>query len=245
MEIFMHPNSFWQDQDFVVDNEWRANPDIVKIPIYETNYYEAYASKFLEVYFSCRATTEFKQSVQHEFDFYPIDGNYYRHLSTFMFGDTTVLTNPYQLRNTYQYFTFQDVTGNNINTYDHIFEIGGGAGDFAKFILRNGFKGEYSIIDIPSTFKVSKKNLKGYNVNFLNKLPAVIPKNSLLISTWGLSEIPLEERTVIQEDFKGGIIAYQQQIFGVDNAKYFKDWKGCRLNMPWVAWDGGSYFLSW
>ena len=92
---------------------------------------------------------------------------------------------------------------------------------------------------------VSKNNLKGYNVNFLNKLPAVIPKNSLLISTWALSEIPLEERTVIQEDFKGGIITYQQQIFGVDNAKYFKDWKGYRLNMPWVPWDGGSYFLSW
>ena len=145
------------------------------------------------------------------------------------------------------FYKYNFLTGKNILDYKHIVELGGGVGDFAKFVINLGYKGSYTIIDLPELFKVQKFNLNGYDVNYTSK-PVINNFDSedvLFISTWALSECPLGWRKEILDALKpkNWLITYQRNFEGVNNEVYFKNWAGKRLDIPYLWWDGGSEYI--
>mgnify|MGYP006095851485 CR=1 FL=1 len=236
----MEANTFWKDFSDVDVDHFRSDPRVRKIPLYETNVYKEYQDKFAETLGSSRNTCKWRASVT------PHNGS---HSSEESYNNTLVdvngfITTAYHIRSNYFYSLYEYTTGKPINSYDHIFEIGGGVGDFSKFVIDNGFKGTYTIIDLPEVMKVSKHNLQGYREEFITDTPGVIPPNSLLVSTWALSEIPIDNRNVHPCVFDGCLITFQREIFGADNGPYFEYWKGYRMPIPWIPWDGGTTFLA-
>jgi hypothetical protein len=107
-----------------------------------------------------------------------------------------------------------------------IVEIGAGYGDMCSLIHDLGFKGEYTIVDIPETQPIQEF--------YLGK-QGVTPKWSfeddnvthadLVIATWSLSETPLEYRAQLMpkiDQSKNWLIMAQSEVFGQKvNDEYF------------------------
>jgi len=157
-----------------------------------------------------------------------------------------LITTTYNLKSNHHIETYIQLTSKNILEYDRIVEFGGGAGDLSKLIFDMGYEGEYVMYDIPEVLRIQE-------LTFLpsNKKPTFtteIPKysnNTLFISTWGFSEIPITLRNkfidILQPE--NWLIVSQSNVFGVDNQLYFESWSGKRCEIPWVVWDGGSFYI--
>jgi len=234
----MTPDNFWRNFNVKDIVYFRENRLVRETPLFDIHTFPEYESIFIRTINSFRNTNIWNSSIC------PSDKGYIEKCYDII-NCGGKKTTPGIIRSNYEYFTYLDICNKSINKYEHIFEIGAGCGDFCKFILDNGFTGNYYIIDIPNVIKISSFFLNEYKVNFLNTLPSSIPKNSLLISTWGLSEIPIQNRNINQEKFSGGLIIYQDNIFQNNNTEYFSTWKGYRIPMDFLKWDGGSEFLIW
>jgi len=144
----------------------------------------------------------------------------------------------------HHYYTYNLNTKKDILDFDRIVELGGGCGDMAKFIRNMGFRGEYIIIDLPEILKIQDYNLHGYDVELTT---STIPykDSTLFISTWALSECPMDWRHKVISELnpQNYLITYQQNFEGISNEEYFKDWNGIRIDIPWIPWDGGSKYL--
>lgn len=142
-----------------------------------------------------------------------------------------------------------------LSSYDHIVEVGAGMGESAR-VLHDAFgfnDTRYTIVDLPPILQYSKKNLEGYPVEFTTNIRDVeIDSNTLVFSTWGLSEVPLDLRTEIMDHCKDGdlFVAFQSKIFDIDNRDYF-----CRhypttygksislKQIPQHNVDGGNFYM--
>jgi hypothetical protein len=141
-----------------------------------------------------------------------------------------------------------------LHDYDHIIEVGAGIGETARMAYDAfKFKGKYTILDLPAIAQFSKKNLEGYPIEFVTDLKDLFAHGkTLVISTWGLSETELDFRkqlfdTVGRCDV---FVAFQSQIFGIDNRDYFIKYlpseynKSVRIqNIPMHTIDGGNFYL--
>jgi len=224
-------------------SSFRGWDSVVRIPLYEVHCYKGYLDYAREIYNSLKGDTleTWKFSMYHSPQGYLSD--------IFRFNDHKIslfdiITNPYNIKSNHHYFKYQSLTGKNILKFDYIVELGGGCGDFAKFILNMGYKNEYTIIDIPEIIPFQKYNLSGYNVNFTSS-PVNYKPNTLFISTWGISECPLSWRKEILDKLspESYLITYQSFFEDMSNETYFQNFKGIRENIPWVPWDGGSKYL--
>jgi hypothetical protein len=66
-----------------------------------------------------------------------------------------------------------------------------------------------------------------------------MPADSMFISTWALSEMPLDLRDSIlamTSPFKTFLISYQEQFGEVDNSAFFTMWQGARPDVEWRGW---------
>jgi len=148
----------------------------------------------------------------------------------------------------YHLCKFEEKTGTNIDTFNFVFEFGGGYGSMCKLFHNLGFKGKYLIFDLPQfsalqRFYLKSTGLPVHNVesfglassgviciSSINDLKAVIERstgnqNCLFIALWSMSEAPIEVRDSIFELIKGFdsyLIAYQNCFHEIDNNKYFK-----------------------
>lgn len=135
------------------------------------------------------------------------------------------------IKSFHHWLTFHQLSKRNINTYKRIVEVGAGIGESARVLFDvAGFKGEYTILDLPSIIKFSKKNLstvalKDSVVKFCTELDdvGVADEDTLLFSTWGLSEIQLDYRYKILDRMKAAdiFVAFQSIIFGINNNNFF------------------------
>lgn len=121
------------------------------------------------------------------------------------------------------------------NQIQHVFEIGGGYGNFCRLVFEYGYRGRYVIADLPEMHRIQKHFLGGVlpkssvngqieycPLNRTDGLPDAGP--SLLIATFSISEMPLATRQLIEdryEQFEYIFIAYNQAFDGVDNRAYF------------------------
>lgn len=141
---------------------------------------------------------------------------------------------------------FIDATGAVIGNVDHVFELGGGYGNFCRLMFALGFSGRYCIFDLPpfsalqdfylSAVGLLKGGTNGQDRNagdinlttdryqaerFMQRASG---HNSLFVATWSLSEMPISDRAWIERSlpsFRNILLAYQGEFEGVDNYAYF------------------------
>jgi len=146
----------------------------------------------------------------------------------------------------------EDIKG--LNT---IIDIGSGIGEMADIVYKLGFKGKYIIYDFPEVIQIQKwyhKQLGLENIEYISNYEELKPAD-LCISTWALTEMPLELRENILNKIggtKNWLIAYSNLIFNMDNDKYiaedfvpkFNNHNIEYIDIPFMNWDGGTKYLS-
>lgn len=161
----------------------------------------------------------------------------------------------------YHLAKFENTNGKNVKNFDFIFEYGGGYGGLCLLIHNLGFKGKYIIYDFPilcalqSFFLKMNRVKKGvFCLDEINQVKKMVPKKGkrLFIATWSLSESPLHIRKKIYpiiKEFDAFLIGYQGQFGGVDNYKYFNDFKKKLAKYHWwsqkiIQLDGNYYLFG-
>ena len=127
------------------------------------------------------------------------------------------LTDPLILRNASD-FAKQNI---NLSKYDHILEIGAGYGALANVLLNSGYTGTYTIYDFELMEKVHRHYIQ-HPFNFVSDPSKIVHKpNTLMISTWGISEMPTElvEKLLGTEYF---YLIAQNMYENRNNVEYFQ-----------------------
>lgn len=163
------------------------------------------------------------------------------------------------IHHAYHLFNFTEITKQNTDNIDLIFEFGGGYGSMCRVLHKAGFHKKYIIFDLPVFSALQKFYLKCLGINVLNKnqyltedsgviciselseldellsdLGAI--ENKMFIATWSLSETPILFRSHFEKyivNFNFYLIAYAEQFNDVNNIKYFNDIKH---NLNAIKW---------
>lgn len=125
-----------------------------------------------------------------------------------------------------------------------VVEFGGGYGAMCRLFRRLGFKGRYVIFDLPQfsalqRFYLSSVGAEGECICDFNVLRKVVHAHhgtSLFLSTWALSETPIQLRTAVIELVKGFdafLFAYQDRFNEVDNTAFFSR---LRIDLASINW---------
>jgi len=249
VETMKDRHGIWQGYKPLPANlyNFRTLKVVTKLPLYEVRYFQPYMDKAQEVFNSPRCTTTWLEAMKHrKDDHWGNDTASYNNSFESLDKDKIHSTNAWNLRSNYYFTLYNDVLNKSILDYDNIIELGAGSGDFCKFIFNMGFTGNYTILDLPEVINLSKTNLKEYNVNFItNYKDLERQSNCLFISTWGISETPVEFRDAVFDRLRldGLLITYQLNFEQVDNQEYFSKIKGYTLPVNWHKWDGGSNLI--
>jgi hypothetical protein len=117
------------------------------------------------------------------------------------------------LHQAYHLLRWEQVTGECVSNLDSILEIGAGYGAMARVARARGFTGRYTIMDLPEMAKIQKFYLAQYGVEAEWRRAGEKVEAELLISLWGLSELPLRERERLIDSIEMGLshvlLAYQ------------------------------------
>lgn len=116
-----------------------------------------------------------------------------------------------------------------INSFDHIVDIGGGYGNLCKTCFDLGFEGTYTIYDFPEIIALQQKYLQhtypSKDVQYKQLQDGWdVDDNSLLIATYSMSEMPVDDREIISDNlskFQSIFIMYQKQFGNFNNKQYF------------------------
>lgn len=141
-----------------------------------------------------------------------------------------------------------------IRNYNSIIEIGAGYGDMCSVIHNMGFKGKYTIVDIPEVWPIQKFYLNQQNINpsFSFEDNNIEPAD-LVIATWSLSETSIEYRNQLIPKIinsKNWMILSQSTVFGYNhNENYFENLFKDKnmIRIPLISdglskWDGGNNY---
>jgi hypothetical protein len=253
-------NSFWEEQRIKISNclntlpidTFRGWDPVCSIPLYEVWHWLGYMEGAQKTYFRIlgdeRVLNKWIRSMSPKTWGFTHE-RYMRTLSKikFPYAGFELDTTTYNLKSNHHIETYQQLTSKNILDYDRIVEFGGGTGDLSKLIFDLGYDGEYCIYDIPEVLEIQKLNFIPYNKKpiFTSNIPKY-SKNTLFISTWGFSEVPLLLRNKFLDSLQpeNWLITTQRNIFGINNDLYFDSWDGKRSEIPWIVWDGGSYYIA-
>jgi len=144
-----------------------------------------------------------------------------------------------------------------LSKMDTIVELGAGIGEMTDIIYKLGFKGKYIIYDFPEVGQLQAWHHKqlGYdNVVYTSDVNDLVNAD-LCIATWSLTEMPLDLRDEILAkigETKNWLVAYSNEIFGIDNAKYITEDFITRFTnhdmeiipIPFIPWDKGTQYLT-
>tara|TARA_R110000803_G_scaffold45238_3_gene95335 strand:- start:312 stop:1082 length:771 start_codon:yes stop_codon:yes gene_type:complete len=227
---------------------WRNKNIITSLPLYEVKFYKEYGYYAEETY---KKLSEGDDSIfkMWKLAMYPStdgfsDFDFFKKLTMTM-GD--IITSTWHIKQNHHYFKYEANSNKKINEFDRIIELGGGCGDMCKFIKNMGFTGDYTLIDLPEVLTIQQNNLLGYNgITFTDKLPQPhTKKRTLFISTWALSEVPVNWRNEVINTLQpeNYLIIYQREFEDISNEDWFSTWKGYREELEWIPWDGGSSYI--
>ena len=241
-----HPSTF---------RSWEPNQ---KVPFYEVYTYPEYIAyarmeaqrRFLK---SAEEYAKWFSAMQHShWGFQGYDQLYFDCAYRLKTVRGVCRTSAYNLKANHHYSTYERLAKKRIDRFERIVEWGAGVGDLAKFIIKLGFRGEYTIVDLPGTLLSAKANFaewpQSYRPTFTSEPPPHDGRRTLFVSTWAFSETAMELRDPALEVIKpdNWLIIAQRNIkeWGYNNEEYFKDWEGQREEIPWIDWDGGSFILA-
>jgi len=159
-------------------------------------------------------------------------------------------TDAVAVQHAYHLLAFEQSTGQSFIDADTIVDIGGGYGSMARIVHALGFRGSYVIFDQPPVLALQRYYLGLHGIAAVDAdsgdavgAPVVLCRSieqvtrSLtrpgrtrlsLLSTWALSEMPLELRLQLEPLLQlpscaKALLAYQTQFEGVDNRRYFTE----------------------
>lgn len=143
---------------------------------------------------------------------------------------------PQKIHSLYHLFKFIE-NGGKVPKTGSIVEIGPGVGCMIDILKKVGFKGTYFIIDSPVLNKIQQYYLqKNGSLDSVEFQAPKLNKISMLIGTWSISEIPLENRLVAEYNASQYLLAYGDVFNGeVDNRNYFKEFSDSRENVKWAT----------
>lgn len=163
------------------------------------------------------------------------------------------------IHHAYHVARFEYFTSKNVTNMDCIFEFGGGYGSMYRLVHNLGFRGKYIIFDLPIFSAIQKYFIKsiGLEVHTLNSFKKsktgvicvtdiqvlqelileYMPTNKgMFLATWSLSECPLELREKVLSvvlKFDNFLLGYQGRFEGLDNVKFFHEWKNGLKTINW------------
>jgi hypothetical protein len=224
--------TFWDEVTIPnpVPDNYREIVAINSIPLFETQIIPAMV-KLAEKMMTNQSNLVWHNAMRHiPRGFTPGDDAIERHFTKKLCED--FVTNAWNLRSNEHYDTYQNMSGNTINRFKRIVELGGGCGDFCRFVRDMGFEGEYVIWDLPMVSRIQQVALSDLDVYYTHNVPKPAPQ-TLFVATWSLSETPLEFRNnlVKKLDPKNYLICYQHEFGELDNTEYFSTWSGKRSLM--------------
>lgn len=223
---------------------FRGSASVRNIPLYEVwchPFYKDYAHSIYNSHTRINID-DWKLAMTHSPHGYYLQSEYYYH-DSYQLND--ILTSASMMKCNHHYFHYNYLANNDIRDFDHIVELGGGCGDMAKFIRNMGYKNKYTIIDLPEVLSIQKYNLTGLDIELTSEPISSSSKKILFVSTWGISECPIEWRNKVLNKLNptNWLIAYQRQFEGIDNVEYFSEFEGERMDFPVLNWDGGSEYI--
>lgn len=134
--------------------------------------------------------------------------------------------------------------GKPVSSLREVFEFGGGYGSMRRLAHNLGFRGRYTIVDLPPFSQLQRFYLKLLGIpvdgevtegagTVLSTDPGIIGTlspgpGSLFLATWSLSETPESLRVPFLGfvgKFECFLIAYQDHFSEVDNVAFFSRWK--------------------
>jgi hypothetical protein len=170
------------------------------------------------------------------------------------------------IHHVYHVQQFERATGRKIGDFDTVVEFGGGYGSLCRTLHRAGFRGRYSIVDLPEFSAIQRFYLSSAGIHpppgsggltFSSSLDGIgdmargDPHRTLFIATWSISEtsIHVRERVLPQlRDCDGYLISYQDVFGEVDNHSYFMAWAEADPGVCWRNWPiphlPGSRYLT-
>ena len=145
---------------------------------------------------------------------------------------------------------WQDVTGLEIKDVESIYEFGGGYGAMALLARRLGFRGKYTIQDIPEVSLLQQywlSNIGIWDIDLVTNPPTLIEED-LIIACFSVSEFPADQRRAFEEARANSfLIAYQDGFGGIDNDAYFRGFENSHPEISWFGWQmdhlGGRHYL--
>jgi hypothetical protein len=142
---------------------------------------------------------------------------------------------------------FEEVTGARVAELDAIVEFGGGYGSMCRLMSNLGFRGAYTILDLPmfsalQTFYLGSLGLSVNGASGLRDGPAIrtesdlalgeprlrSARNGLFVATWSLSETPEDVREQVYPIVAAAssvLIGLQDTFEGIDNVAFFGRWR--------------------
>lgn len=141
-----------------------------------------------------------------------------------------------------------------IKDMESIVEIGAGYGDMCSVVHDLGFKGKYTIVDIPETQPLQEFYLRRQDIHPQWSFEDDnVTHSDLVIATWSLSETPVEYRNVLMpkiDKSKNWLILAQSEVFGFKvNDDYFNNFfldkdveKIPLISNGLDVWDGGNMY---
>jgi hypothetical protein len=245
----------YKPEDYQIFKTWEV---VNSIPIYKTNeLFEQYRND-VEMLFSTipedrRAV--WKAALKEPFLGHT-DESYADAKKIIQLDGEDIETTPFTLKCAHYVLNYQTMSGKDILEYEQIVDFGAGIGELARFIRDLGFKGDYTILDLPEIGSISKYYNQELNKNIVHAGSYKdIPndKKTLFIGTWSLSEVPFSYRNEICEHFfeQDYLIVFQSKVFEYSNNEYFmlefpfRSGTYTRLRpIPFHTGGGGNFFVA-
>jgi hypothetical protein len=152
---------------------------------------------------------------------------------------------------------FERLARRRVDEFGLIIEFGGGYGSMARLAWQLGFRGQYVIYDLPEMGAVQRYYLRSMGIpTSLAKRPQDEPMVSwatspgelasitagravdLFLATWSLSETPIVFREPFLQQVRTNhyYFGYEDTYFGVDNTRFFADWRERQTAFQWIDW---------
>lgn len=125
----------------------------------------------------------------------------------------------------YHLLRWETVTGKKVQDLYSIYEIGAGYGAMCRLIHRLGFTGDYYIADLPELRIIQQYYLYSNDIHGVKWIPQEEIYEGdfdLLLSTWALSEIPIEQRNDLLPYYAPmTLFGYQASFENSNNVSWF------------------------
>lgn len=206
------------------------------------NEYESHPKDFLRQRMISRTIHPNQATLAQKYHGYVMDDSWIQ-LGVLPFIEDSNVGSPFKLCNnatmsltTIQnaYYLLQMKKHYNINVTNavtKVTDIGGGYGNMCRVFMKLGFVGQYNIIDFPLMHNIqrhflSNNNIENVKYSSLDDDGLTGGEKSLLIATFSMNEMPIEDREVIERNIRNYdyiFIAHNRNFDGIDNINYFAE----------------------